>query len=206
MVHIRLSGQSTMCKTHTCYWLIQSSKSRNNKNHEGRVVCTSSGHWTKILLRGPFNLWNCPVCNKWDYVLLMETEAFISQSDTFQSLQLSLKPLHTVTCSELWSGNKTNRPVRSLSSMYGRCIDLRALLLHCTKQRGTHYTIQLGAILIHLSLWKRTVCLKGLVSMLTVTSITHYPAENKATRFPPSTEWLCNVALWCKQRWHAPLC
>lgn len=91
---------------------------------------------------------NCPVCDQRDCLLLLQREAFISQSATVQSLQLSLKPLHTVTCGELWSGNKTNLPVRSLGSMWGRCIDLRALLLHCTKQRGTHYTIPLGAILI----------------------------------------------------------
>lgn len=79
---------------------------------------------------------------------------------SFGMLQLSLKPLHTVTCGELWSGNKINHPVRSLSSMWGRCIDLRALLLHCTKERRTHYTMPLGAILIQLPL-KRLVWLKG---------------------------------------------
>lgn len=103
---------------------------------------------------------------------------------------------------ELWNGNKTNHPVCSLSSMWGRCIDLRALLLHCAKQRRTHYTIPLGAILIQLSL-KRTVCLKGLVP---VTCIIHYHTENKATWFPLSSQCPSNVALWCKQWWHALLC
>lgn len=118
-------------------------------------------------------------------------EAFISQSAAVQSLQLSLKPLHTVTCGELCGGNKTNHPVHSLSNMWGRCIDLRALLLHGTKKRGTHYTIPLGAIFdptLSLSLSKkikknRTACLKGSVSTTVTTGIIH--AENKSTWFPP---------------------
>lgn len=72
------------------------------------------------------------------YVPVMKNKTnttLISQSGTVQSLQPSLKPLHTVTCGELWRGNKTNHPVHSLSSMWGRCIDLRALLYK--KERNT---------------------------------------------------------------------
>lgn len=149
---------------------------------------------------------NCPVCDQRDCLLLLEREAFISQSATVQSQQLSLKPLHAVTCGELWSGNKTNRPVRSLGSMWGRCIDLRALLLHCTKQRGTHYTIPLGAILIQLSLWKGLFAWKvwrlrwRWQASFTVT------LKMKPLDFPLSSQRLCKVALWCKRRWHALLC
>lgn len=117
--------------------------------------------------------------------------------------QFSLKPLHTVTCGELWSGNKTKRPVRLLSCMWGRCIDLRALLLHCTKQRRAHYTMACRLVLFwSSSLWKG---LKASVSLLAVTSSIHLHTENKFTQSTPSSLCFSNVALWCERRWHALL-
>lgn len=131
---------------------------------------------------------------------------FISQSATVQSLQPSLKPLHIVTCGELWRGNKTNHPVHSLSSMWGRCIDLRALLY---KKREEHITQYRLVLFWSSSLWKRIACLKGLVSMPLVTSIMHRHTENKTTWFSPciqslssmftvmSTEMMCMVmVIW----------
>lgn len=129
----------------------------------------------------------CGLSSVWSVcLLLIEREALMSQSATIQLLQLLLKPFHTVTCGEVWSGNKTNHPVRFLSSMWGRCIDSRALLLHCIKQRRTHYTIPLGAILIELSL-SRTVWLKGLVLIQAVANVIHYHIENETIWFPLSS-------------------
>lgn len=117
----------------------------------------------------------------WGCALSEKRSVPLSQSATAQPLPLSVKPLHTVTCGELWRGNKTKHPVHSPSSMWGRCIDLRALLLHCTKKRGTHYTISLSSILIQLSP-RRTAGLKGSVFLL-VTSIIQYHTENKNHSF-----------------------
>lgn len=76
----------------------------------------------------------------------------------------------------------------------------------CSVQnREEHITQSCLVLFWSNSLWKRTACPKGLVSMPAVTSIIHDRTENKTTWFLLSGQCPCNGALWCKQWWHALL-
>lgn len=107
---------------------------------------------------------------------------------SFGMLQLSLKPLHTVTCGELWSGRPTTPCALSAACEGG--VLICELCCYIVQKREEHITQCRSVLFWSSSLWKGLFGWK--VSVLAVTSVTHYHTENKTTWFPPCSQYLYN--------------